>query len=56
MMFFVLIAWDGEGANIDSSDGMPLWAYLIAVAIIFYVVIKVRIALRRDKNGRNKRN
>ena len=33
----------------DSAAGMPLWAYLIAVGVLVFLVVKVWVALKKDK-------
>lgn len=34
----------------DSAYGMPLWAFIVAVAILLYIVIRLWIAVKKSKN------
>jgi hypothetical protein len=41
--------WDNRrGANNDSSQGMPLWAFILTALLLFYIVIRVWIAIKKD--------
>ncbi len=36
-------------APYDSSCGMPLWSFIVAVAILLYIVIRLWIAIKKSK-------
>jgi len=33
----------------DSSWGMPLWSYILAITILLYIIIRLWIAVKKDK-------
>jgi hypothetical protein len=33
----------------DSAYGMPLWTYILAIAFLLYIVIRVWVAVKKDK-------
>jgi uncharacterized membrane protein len=35
----------------DSAYGMPLWTYILAVGILLFIVVKVWIAVKKDKKA-----
>ncbi len=39
-------------APYDSAYGMPWWAYIATVSVILFIVIRVGIALKKEKKGR----
>ena len=47
-------SWDDrEGANNDSALGMPLWAYILTVFVLLYIIIRLYRAIKKDqKNGK----
>lgn len=35
-------------APYDSSYGMPIWTYIVAIGILFFIIVKVWLALKKD--------
>jgi hypothetical protein len=40
----------------DSASGMPFWVYIICAVFLLYILVKVWIALKNDKKGKNNLN